>query len=156
MADTLFKGNFQTPLLEQWWPFCTVDTKHVAVEAIDSCRSFSNPIPVVLFYSTAPRARKSPRQDDYEVNIVYAKCYWIVSKPQNEVSLLATKELLCWLCFFFFNVFSSLHHLPFLSKGLGPLKISFYFASLYWTMKTMKCWGMRYCAIFLKNLMQHY
>lgn len=73
MADTLFKGKTSNPCLEERWPFCTVDTKHVAVEAINLDVQVSNQFALVSRLSIAPRARKSPRQDDYEVNMVNVK-----------------------------------------------------------------------------------
>lgn len=95
MADTLFKGKPSDPRLEEIWPFCTVDTKHVAVEvAMDSDVQVSNQTVVLSCLRTAPRARKSPRQDDYEVNIASVKLSLVANKARNEVSLLATKELI--------------------------------------------------------------
>jgi hypothetical protein len=69
MADTLFKGKLPDPRFELRWPFCTVDTKHVALEANVFYVLVSNSISLLSVYPLAPRTRKSPRQDDYEVII---------------------------------------------------------------------------------------
>lgn len=68
MADTLFKGKLPDPRFELIWPFCTVDTKHVALEAIVFYVLVSNSN-LLSIYLVAPRTRKSPRQDDYEVTM---------------------------------------------------------------------------------------
>lgn len=132
----------RTTRLEWRWPFAHSWHKTCRRGRHRFLLQVSNPFSIVSLSFLAPRARKSPRQDDYEVNSYsWSKCHGHSEAIQSDCSLLATKEYLLLTLFFCFD---SLPHHLFPVKGQELQRTSSFFANLSLIMKIMKCWGMRY------------